>query len=179
VHLTVAQTAAVGTASVGVAAAAVVVVRRKWPLLAMGLYARIAPTRLLEHPARRRVREIVEDDPGVSINEAERRSGLTHGAFVHHLAKLESAGILVSVENGQRRNLYVAGTARPEERARTDERIIDAVAERGPSRPADVARALGLSRQAVQYHLPRLVRERRLVVRGGMLDLPETAAVDA
>jgi DNA-binding transcriptional ArsR family regulator len=171
------QKAALAAGTVGAAAVIVASTRKKWPVVAAGLYARFAPSRLLEHPARQKLRALVEAEPGVTVNDAERASGLTHGAFAHHLQKLEDGGLVLAVRDGQLKRLFVPGAEPPAARAPLDERILDLVAQRqGGARPADLARELGASRQAVHYHLKRLVREGRLVVvNGGRVDLPTTS----
>lgn len=150
-------------ASVGVLAAGVAVARRAWPLAFAGMYARIARSRLLDHPTRARLRALVEERPGITHNELMRATGLGAGTLQHHARRLEAAGALLTVEDGQRRRYYAPGAQVPEARGALDARIIHLVARAGRARPAALATALGVSRQAAHYHVKRLVASGELV----------------
>lgn len=171
----VAEWAALAAATIGAAALVVVASRKKLPLVAAGLYARFAPSRLLEHPARAKLRALVEAQPGITVNDAERASGLSHGAFAHHLQKLETGGLLLSARDGQSRRLFVPGAEPPAVRAPMEERILAIVAKHGTLRPAALAREAGASRQAVHYHVKRLAQQGRLtLLPGGRVTIAAT-----
>lgn len=159
---------AIPVAAVAVGAGALAIAPRRWPLAFAGLYARLARSRLLEHPTRARIRELVEGEPGLTHNEIGRRLELERGTLEHHLAKLVKNGLLVAVPDGQLRRHYAPGSAQPATRAALDARILTHVRARGAPTPAsEVASALGVSRQAMHYHLRRMVREGSVVAQRG------------
>lgn len=104
-------TGAMISGAIGLVATGVLLVRRHHPLAIGAFFTRLAPARLLEHPARKRIMQMIEQEPGITTNEAERRMALGHGAFAHHLRKLEESGRVARVGDGQMRRLFVAGAA--------------------------------------------------------------------
>ncbi|MEA3201657.1 MAG: hypothetical protein QOE90_3085 [Thermoplasmata archaeon] len=146
--------AAAGAAAFGLARA-----HRRWPYGLAILYSRISPSRLLAHPQRRRMRDAVAASPGLGVNELQRAMGLAKGVFDHHLHRLLTAGHLRAVEDGQRRRLYVPGAVPEGGQLPLGERVIRFLAERGETPTTRLAAELGVSRQALHYHVKRLARE--------------------
>lgn len=167
---------ALAAAMVGGAACALAWANRRWPLALPILYSRIAPSRLLAHPARTRMHAAIAAAPGITVNGLQRELGLAKGVFDHHLHRLLAGGHVRAVADGQLRRLYVAGTAIPGGAPPLSERIVALLHARGEARAADLARELGVSRQALQYHLKRLAREGRLVGRADGRELVVRAA---
>lgn len=60
----------------------------------------------LASDVRRRMLDIVRDDPGCSVTEVCRDFDVSRIAVMKHLNVLESAGLLISEKNGRRRCLY-------------------------------------------------------------------------
>src|SRR5581483_11290361 len=135
-------------------------IHRRRPFPFALLFSRIASSAMLAHPQRRRMRDAIAANPGIGVNELQRELGLAKGVFDHHLHRLVSGGHVRAAEDGQRRRLYVAGAALPPPGAPTlRERTLHLLETRGEMRAADVARELGVSRQALHHHLKRLAKD--------------------
>jgi biotin operon repressor len=96
-------------------------------------------------------------------------TGLGRGAVVHHAQMLQRHGILMSQHDGLHRRLFLVGPRLPPiERAPTpaELRVLDALRARGPLTQAELARELGVTLQAANYHLVRLRREARVEGQG-------------
>lgn len=157
---------------------------RRWHLAAFALYARLLPSRVLEHPKRRAIMDVVGAEPGVRLADLQRRLGLANGALRHHVDRLEAAGHLRSVPEGSHRRLYppaAAGRVAPV--PGLADRALRLIEERGPIAASDVAAGLGVSRQALHYHLKKLAAQGRIRAarQGGDLVLaaPGAATVPA
>ncbi|HLE96984.1 MAG TPA: helix-turn-helix domain-containing protein [Candidatus Thermoplasmatota archaeon] len=131
--------------------------------LAVVLYTRIAPDRVLDHPARRRIYDIVVASSGVQQQELHRRSGGAWGPFTFHLRILKEAGVVRREGLGRYAFVVAAGTRPegdapvliPQRRARV---IFDALPIDGAPVPVPGLRArLGMSRQLLDHHLLGLV----------------------
>lgn len=125
-------------------------------LVAWALYSRLQPREVLAHPARADLLALVRAEPGITLARAREQLGLAKGALSHHLAKLERAGHLHSIRDGNHRRLFAAGDradVAPEMRAR-----VAALARSGTMGASDIAKELGISRQLAHYHL-RALRE--------------------
>ncbi|GEM_PF-2190594 len=153
---------AIAAALAGAAGLALAWARRRWPLAFAALYHRLAPSKLLEHPTRARMVEAIGQEPGVSMRELQRRLGLARGVFDHHLHRLVVAGQVRIVADGQRRRLYVAAQGAAPGAPPLPERVVALVHERGRVSASALARELGVSRQALHYHLKRLAAAGRL-----------------
>lgn len=166
-----ATTGAIAGLSVGAVLA--FVAWRRWHLVAAALYSRIARENLEHHPSRARIVEIVRASPGVSLADAQRASGLANGPFEHHLGKLVASGRIVVVEHGRARLLRLAESGPLQLPAGVAATVADLVRARGEVKAADVAKELGISRQALHYHIRQLSKEGAIVARlsGGRLVL--------
>lgn len=152
-------------AGIGLSAITLVWTRKKWALAVAGLYARLRPQAVLEHPVRQRIAAVLQAQPGLTIREVQRDLDLANGAMAHHLRTLEKAGAVRVVADGNLRRLYLAGHGRVEAVPPLADRVLRLIGERGETTPGDVAAALGVSRQSVHYHLQKMVREGRLRAR--------------
>lgn len=170
----IASAAVVGAAAgLAVGGAVAFVLWRRWHFVAVALYSRIRREQIERHPSRARLVELVRASPGVSLADAQRASGLANGPFEHHLHKLVQSGRIVVVEHGRARLLRLAESgplALPPGPAAS---VAELVRARGDVRAAEVARELGLSRQALHYHIRALSREGVIAARieGGRLVL--------
>lgn len=152
-------------AGVGMSAMALVWTRKKWALALAGLYARIRPRAVMEHPMRERMARVVHERPGLTIRELQRELDLANGAMTHHLRTLEKAALLRVVSDGMLRRVYPAGHARVEPVPPLADRVLEVLQARGETTPSQIAEALGVSRQSVHYHLQKMVREGKLRAR--------------
>lgn len=70
-----------------------------WPVIktlpGVSLFSRIAHDKVLDHPRRQQVHDIIAAQPGVHFQQLARTTGLGRGALDHHLAKLSDAGLIV------------------------------------------------------------------------------------
>lgn len=149
----------------GVGAASLLWTRRRWVLAFAGLYARLRPSAVLEHPVRQRLVALFAQRPGLTLREAQRELDLANGAMTYHLRTLEKAGLVRVVPDGMLRRVYPAGHPRVAPVPPLSERVLDVVRARGEATPSVVAEALGVSRQSVHYHLQRMVRDGTLRAR--------------
>jgi DNA-binding transcriptional ArsR family regulator len=74
------------------------------------------PGKLAEHPLRRLILELLEQDPGLSftmllgrIRSVPGHASVGSGTLTHHLYRLERSGRLTSRRSGRLRRLYVGG----------------------------------------------------------------------
>lgn len=142
--------------------AVLLLLRRKLAPLVM-LFARLTPGELANDPTRARILDLVRAEPGIPTRELQRRLDLTNGRVDHHLRALAKARLIVASRDGQRRRLYLAGASVA--RAATPDlstRALDLLAREGALAPADAARRLGVSRQALHYHLQHLLARGRV-----------------
>lgn len=156
---------AIAAGGLGVAGAAYVTLRGKWPWLLAPLYTRLKPSRLLDHPLRERFVAIVKESPGITFGELQRRLGVGAGTVTHHARMLEKARIVFSSPDGQQRRFFPIGSGRVDAVPPLPERVLSTLREKGARSAADLARDLGVSRQAVHYHLKQLEATRRVEAR--------------
>lgn len=116
----------------------------------------------LEHPRRAAIVALLRSEPGLTLADVRRRMAMSNGVARHHVSLLEAAGIVRTVPDGTLRRLWPIG-----EPARAVPPLRDRVAQtlqaRGPMSSADLGHQLGVSRQALHYHVKRLVDEGRIV----------------
>lgn len=60
----------------------------------------------LAHPSRRRILDIVKNQPGASVNDVCEHFEVSRIAVMKHLRILEQAGLLISEKHGRTRKLY-------------------------------------------------------------------------
>lgn len=148
--------------------------RRKWPLLLGPLYSRVRPNRVLENPVRARFAALVRETPGLTFGDVQRRLGLGAGSVTHHARMLEKAGVVFSTTDGRERRFFHVGAGRVERVPPLAERALLALRER-PRSGSDLARELGVSRQALHYHLRHLQANGRVLAREAGRDVVYSA----
>jgi DNA-binding transcriptional ArsR family regulator len=138
-----------------------------WPTLKgalFGLFSRVQPPVLLEHPGRSRLVQIVQAEPGIHFQDLVRRSGLPNGTAVHHLGKLTQAGLLSARPLG-RYTCYFPGAspdraalaAAPVLRSDGARRVYEAIQGRPGLSGLELAGLVALQPSTVNYHVQRLV----------------------
>lgn len=138
---------------------------RRWDLLAAALYTRLRREAIDAHPSRAKILDAVRASPGLALADAQRATGLANGPFEHHLRKLVDARRVVIVAEGRSRFLRLPD-APPSAAPGTTTGAIEAlIRDKGAMRSTQIARELGLSRQALHYHLRKLSAEGRVDVR--------------
>ncbi|HEX2022213.1 MAG TPA: winged helix-turn-helix transcriptional regulator [Candidatus Thermoplasmatota archaeon] len=161
--LTAAEGFALAAAGVGAGAVGVVVANRRWGLAFAALYARLRPSRVMEHETRRAVLAAVRAEPGITMSDLQRRLGLANGRMRHHLAKLASARVVSITRDGNRRRLWPVEERAPQAGSLPERALARLRAGRVPMR--QLARDLNVSPQALHYHLKRLHAEGAVVAR--------------
>lgn len=71
---------------------------------------------LLLSERRRRLVQLVQEEPGITILQAEYRLRMGAGVFFHHLGKLIAAGFIEKQKLGKEVHLYPGGRAPPADR---------------------------------------------------------------
>jgi predicted transcriptional regulator len=143
--------------------------------LAVGLV--VEQVAALAHPSRRRIYEHLLRLPGDHFRAIARALRMGVSSARHHLAVLVRTG-LVYAERAEGRCRYyprgeaitaqVTGLYRKHWKYRDLRfRVLLAVHAVREAQPATVARALGISRQLAAYHLARLTKQGKVVVREG------------
>lgn len=137
--------------------------RHWWPLL-LALYTRLRPSKMLDHPVRRRIAEVVQAQPGIGFSDLARAVGIAPGQLTHHARMLEKGGIVFSSPDGQTRRFFHVGSGRLAPVPPLGERAL-ALLRSGPRTTSALARELGVSRQSLHYHVKQLVAEGKVVTR--------------
>lgn len=131
------------------------------PGLGLLLFTRLRRPELLDQPTRRRIHEAIEAESGIQYASLRERLGLPAGVLTHHLAVLESHGLVTSLRNGAQRRLYAGSPVSASAPATPADRILRLVESR-PLAQRDIAAAVEASRQSVAYHLQALLAAGRI-----------------
>ncbi|MES2155540.1 MAG: winged helix-turn-helix transcriptional regulator [bacterium] len=130
---------------------------------AVALFSRIEASRMLDHPVRRRVYDLVQEDPGIHARLVATRLGIAGNTAVHHLARLVGAGYI-----GERR---IAGyhcyfprsglderlqSAIPALKSRGATAVLNTVAAQGSPSFRSLMAATGLGYATVHHHAESL-----------------------
>lgn len=153
-------------AAIGAAASLAGLLYWIWPTLKggfAGLFSRLTGPKLLEHPARANLVQLIQAEPGIHFQDLARRSGLPNGTAVHHLNKLADAGLIAARPLG-RYTCYFPGSspdraslaAAPVTRSDGARRILAEVAANPGVTGTEVALRLGLQGSTVAYHVKRM-----------------------
>lgn len=119
---------------------------------------------VLENGTRRAVYDLVREHPGATIRRAAEAADVSHSTATYHLETLAEAGLVASIEDGNKRRFFPNAGAYTEDERRllavleseTTRAILGAIAEAEPATQADVAEAVGVSPPTVSWHLDRL-----------------------
>lgn len=133
--------------------------------LAGALYARIPPSDVLSSDVRRRVYQLVQAEPGLSLSELAQRAALSWGNTVHHLSVLKRSGLVVSLRHGRYRRWFAAGAVEQGQRGQVaalrnpvSARVARLVLEVPGLSQKQLADRMAMSPQAVHWHLARLAQ---------------------
>lgn len=114
---------------------------------------------------RERIREHVAAHPGVHFNELARTLDLAPGQVQYHLRRLQRRDAVVEEPLYGRTHYYTPEYGAWERgalavlRRETARDVLATLVERGPSRPAAVAEAVGIARSTLEWHLDHLVEQ--------------------
>jgi len=138
-------------------------------------FSRLDAKKVLEHPTRARLHELVTAEPGIHGRELARRAGRSRGVVRHHLRILVAAGA-VQARNGHGRTSYFPAETGLADRdgavvARSDvaQGILDRVRQEPGLNLTELAQRLHVTHNAVRYHVRRFEA-------AGLVDLERTKA---
>lgn len=157
-------------AGVGVAALAGLALKLLGPL-----YTRLDRAKVVGHPARRALLQLLEREPGVHLEAAQRALGVGAGTLAHHVGILERAGLLRVQRAGRFRRLYPAalnGQAALRDAALRPPRsaaLHKLVTEHPGVGLREAARLLGVPASSLQWHVARLEQAGLVERRAGAL----------
>lgn len=141
--------------------------------LAVPLYARIAPSELLDNAVRRRVHGHIGAQPGADVKGTAEAVQVSWSTAAYHLARLEREGVVTSRRAGRSKRFFMNGgqvTGSAEAigllRNPTSHAIAQLVAARPGLMQKEIGAALRLPPSTVSWHMRRLrdlgvVREER------------------
>lgn len=128
-----------------------------WLLPLAALYARVPPSRALDHATRRRIHAHLCAAGPASRRELADALRLRATTLLHHLRMLHACGLIAARRAG-RETLYAEGRVRDEHgclRVAARRRIAAAMLG-GATTQRAIAAATGLSQRLVAYHLSRM-----------------------
>ncbi len=73
------------------------------------MFSRIEKDELLNNEGRDVLMTIVDQNPGIGLKDLSEQSGLGWGTTVYHMSRLETAGFVASMKNGQHRHFFKNG----------------------------------------------------------------------
>jgi len=127
------------------------------------LFSRIAGDDMLDNKVRARVHETIVNEPGLSVEDIRSRIGIAWGTAVHHLRRLEAAGLVVSTQQNARRRYFAANTAASSRRVHlaalahpTARRVAEYVRQAPGTDQTALCVALGLRNPAASKQLQQL-----------------------
>lgn len=123
-------------------------------------YTRITRARVLDHPRRRSIMDIVNARPGIGARTLRTMTEMAVGSFQHHVRSLEQARLLRIVRDGRSVRLWPPGprlSAR-ERMAPRRSRILAALQSSPWLSTPQVAEAVGVRVQTARAHLLRMQR---------------------
>lgn len=123
----------------------------------------------LDHPRRERIYQAIKGSPGMNWSQLQRETGLSVGALMFHLDRLEESGV-VSRKDSPRGNEVLLFAKEDEELWRdprvrvlfgneSTRRVAEILTENPGSIAGDIAEELGVTPEAVRYHLAKLEEE--------------------
>lgn len=78
-------------------------------LVGLPLFSRINKDEILANEGREILITLVESNPGIGLMELSEMSGLGWGTTVYHMTRLQQAGLVASMKNGQNRHFFKNG----------------------------------------------------------------------
>ncbi|HVL47586.1 MAG TPA: winged helix-turn-helix transcriptional regulator [Candidatus Thermoplasmatota archaeon] len=150
-----------------VVAAALAALAWAWPVLkhvaVARFYAHVQPSEVFDNAVRERIFAHVKADPGVSATDLAKRAGVSWGTTIYHLEVLEQTRMVVSLRNGRYRRYFENGAGDAAKRTavavlRNDvtAKVAKALSAHPGLSQKEAARLVGLSPQALHWHINRL-----------------------
>lgn len=73
------------------------------------MFSRIEKNELLNNEGRDVLMTLIDENPGIGLKDLSERAGLGWGTTVYHMSRLEAAGFVASMKNGQNRHFFKNG----------------------------------------------------------------------
>ncbi|MEK6976423.1 MAG: MarR family transcriptional regulator [Candidatus Thermoplasmatota archaeon] len=147
----------------GTSAAAVLLTAALWVARVAGFlpwfssFSRIEDDKLADHPTRRLALDFIAANPGATVQDVRRALGVAWGTTVHHLGRLERAGLVAVRRVGGRRGHWPLGQAPTRGALPAPAGALAALVLAEPGLPqGELARRTGLLAPAACKHLARL-----------------------
>lgn len=123
-----------------------------------GLFSRFERETILNQTVRAEIHQMIQMRPGITFAELREGLGLSNSCAMHHLALLEQHELIRRVRTPYRTHFFLRGprTPAPEELDEVRNRIRVMLLETPRLSGSEIARRLGMTRQATYYHLRRL-----------------------
>lgn len=133
--------------------------------LLVPLFTRLQRDDLLSDGVRPKIMEILRAEPGLGITDVCARLQIGWGTAVHHLTRLEGAGLLVSQDAGRRRRFFLPSESATRRTAvcvlssELSRRLLEAIRARPGLSQTELCAALGISAPLAHKYLARLTGE--------------------
>ena len=117
---------------------------------------------MTDPPMRRRIRQAVEDYPGLHLRELARHLGTSVALVEYHVPFLVTQGLVERVEEGNLHRLYPAALPQRDRarlaalRDRAGLQVVMVLLDRGPLRHGALAKATRLGKSTLSFRLRRL-----------------------
>lgn len=136
-------------------------------LLPFALYHRLRGARALENERRARIAELLRATPGLAAADAARILGIDSSTARYHLARMASEGLAVAHGSPRRPRYFAPGdmpaSARDEVVAIAgSEAVLDRIRATPGLSVEQLARAMGIGRSTLRWHLGKLARAGRV-----------------
>jgi predicted transcriptional regulator len=128
--------------------------------LAIPLYSKLTKRMVLDHETRGMIRGYIIANPGDHFTSIKKHIGLKNGTLAYHLKILERENIIKSHRDGIFKRFYpINAPVSPDMvHLSKQEMILNKVIENPGISRKDLALAVGLSRQVVNYHSKGLIQ---------------------
>jgi len=134
----------------------------KLPLL-IPLYSRISKDEVLDNPTRGDIYRLIALNPGMDLLTIKKSLGLSNGVLAHHVQTLERERYLRSIRDGRYRRFFVSGS-KVQTKSTMELLIIREIETTPMINQSQLARNLGISRQALNYHIQKLSRKGIIII---------------
>lgn len=122
----------------------------------IGLFTRLDGQAPHDQPVRKRMLELLDDQPGLSTQEIRKTLAIGWGTTIHHLSVLERQGWLVRAHSGRRVFWTVPGKAVAPRQFGTAAELLQAIKQNPGVGPSQLASLLGIRHSTAIYHAHRL-----------------------
>jgi predicted transcriptional regulator len=139
----------------------------------VALFSRVSGPAVLNNKTRELIYLHIQERPGAYYRSIQRDLGLAQGTLTHHLYTLERENLIQRQRHGLRLRFFPTslGAIRTRPLSPWQLKVMEVVRSNPGISQSDLARILGLTRQALHYHIDQL---RRLALIGVTLAGRET-----